>query len=611
MNLSPTSTADRAKCASPPPNRRSPIHMFTAEGGDVPVPGASTTNAGTAHPSSSSGRISVEQLCHAAPTPSSGRDDGRHLAAADRPYDHHHNNRTGPTGSPVQEPVDDDVHLAAQALGQLGAMSPIAGNSIDFMSRVTSYPLVNTALRMYQSSKASSRVMKYGAETMESSVKTLCRPVLNRLETNLVGLDDFACKQLDKIERHCKLSEGAPAWAVSSAVAPSVDCRLRKRTQQRRVLEEYDTGVPAPPTTTEALVATIPAVTTAETSAADASARTWWKQVLVGAGTGAVVFSEESMRRIKYCLDWLQYAAGHIQSQITTLREVIQSLQETVLGGGDGYGQPGEPAEAGVVGRRTIHPIVARLAKTKREVVQIMKKVISIISQYAGSALPAEARRHVRNLIMGLPSRWAAIDPRSSAPGSRSGTASPAALSSPLLSPAAVQARANPLVHSEANARKVLNFATESQLMLDNVSGVFQEIMGGAEGWRRTFRGLGFNVNTSVSADGDIMMAGIEGHGGVDARSTSSTPVSSSLYPTTPTTLSAAYKSSVPSPNLTLANIAEDRASGESSPKRNRVAGWTGEPSPVQSAWSDPMTTTDLRHTYAPTSTAGDMSTDT
>lgn len=90
--------------------------------------------------------------------------------------------------------------------------------SPDFVSRVTSLPLVGTALRAYEHGKASSRVVKvrlsplpcaympilrqYGAEMMESSVKNISRPVIDRLPVDVNQLDEFACRQLDRVCLH-------------------------------------------------------------------------------------------------------------------------------------------------------------------------------------------------------------------------------------------------------------------------------------------------------------------------------------------------------------------------------------------------------------------------
>lgn len=42
-------------------------------------------------------------------------------------------------------------------------------------------------------------VGQYGAEMVESSVKTISRPVIDRLPVNVNQLDEFACRQLDRV----------------------------------------------------------------------------------------------------------------------------------------------------------------------------------------------------------------------------------------------------------------------------------------------------------------------------------------------------------------------------------------------------------------------------
>ncbi|KAJ1989162.1 transcriptional regulator opi1 [Dimargaris cristalligena] len=540
MAASPTAPPRTSPPASPKEDfatsRRSPIQVLTLASEGVPASSASSPIV------SAKSRISVMDLCHASNSLPSTL------------------STTAPVFLDTTTHHDAEVQLAAQALGQLGGCATVlpAGCSDDFMSRVSNYPLVNTALRFYQTSKANSRVVKYGAETMEYSVKSICRPVLDRFEPNLADLDDFACKQLDKIERHYRTNSTSEVVAldpvpISQAVStatrspPMGPANIRKRTNLRRAQEEDEAARYHPlnhfPTTStvgetlmdtdepqQALVTRFPqdpAHRHTEGDHRDSNPsnqpRTWWQQVLVGAGTGALVFSEDSMRRIKYCLDWLQYAANHIQLQINTLREVILTLQQTLMGNPAPAPQGEEDDHPGAVMRRTMSPVLSRLAKTKREIVMTMKKVISIMSQYAGSALPAEARRHVRTLIMSLPNRWAVIDPHS-APGSRSGSASPAFSASPSLSPAFSShlhpgARINPIAHSEANARKILNFATESQVVLNNVTGVFTDIFEGAQGWRQTFRGLGFNVSAEEGGM-DTELSHLSSSSGVPTTST-------------------------------------------------------------------------------------------
>ncbi|KAH7880121.1 uncharacterized protein C8R40DRAFT_1166315 [Lentinula edodes] len=150
-----------------------------------------------------------------------------------------HSSMSLASSSTLLEDQDEDVRIAVRALGDmksgnfggslsktvatpasyLSSTSPISTTSIpsptlsslsissisnhdaqlepDFVSRMAHIPIVNGALRIYEQGKASSRVVKYGAEIMESGVKTISKPVIDRLPTG--QLDEFACRQLDRV----------------------------------------------------------------------------------------------------------------------------------------------------------------------------------------------------------------------------------------------------------------------------------------------------------------------------------------------------------------------------------------------------------------------------
>ncbi|KAI7863635.1 hypothetical protein BDF14DRAFT_1336622 [Spinellus fusiger] len=65
-----------------------------------------------------------------------------------------------------------------------------------FIHRVSNIPLVHSALRAYESSKASSSVVKYGAEMVES----LAAPIYDKFGRRVLSdaVDEWGCKQLDK-----------------------------------------------------------------------------------------------------------------------------------------------------------------------------------------------------------------------------------------------------------------------------------------------------------------------------------------------------------------------------------------------------------------------------
>lgn len=120
-------------------------------------------------------------------------------------------------------------------------------SSKDFVSRVSRLPVVNTALKAYEHSKERSRVVKvrslvlaiycgkpecriqYGANLMESSVKTISRPVFDRLPVG--QLDEFACRQLDRVRISVIYTSslinltGYSAWVPGTKPQPIFRCR--------------------------------------------------------------------------------------------------------------------------------------------------------------------------------------------------------------------------------------------------------------------------------------------------------------------------------------------------------------------------------------------------
>ena len=114
-----------------------------------------------------------------------------------------------------------------------------------------------------------------------------------------------------------------------------------------------------------------------------------WQQLVVGAGsaagTTAAVVSEESMKCLKYCVSWLQYAIRHLGQQMGLLRNFLVSLATT----------------------KDQQPMI--LTSIKKDMVTTLRKVIDIITCYASNALPYQAKATIRGTILNLPSRWVKI----------------------------------------------------------------------------------------------------------------------------------------------------------------------------------------------------------
>ncbi|KAG8907667.1 hypothetical protein FRB99_002745 [Tulasnella sp. 403] len=298
------------------------------------------------------------------------------------------------------------------------------------LARVSHLPLVGRALQVYDYSKANSRVINYGAGLVESSVKTISRPVIDRLPVE--QLDEFACRQLDRLGKYGGKVESNEGIEIG-------DGRGRRRSREESG-EESGKGE----------------------QQIEVANRSSWQTVLVEASGISAAISEENMKRLKYCLQWLQYATGRIDQQISVLQRFLSSL-ESELGGNPGAVVP-------VGSMRT-------LKEVKRDVVATVRQVVEVMSKYAGGALPEQARATVRSIILLLPERWASAMQQQEAEMHTNGT----------------QGGGNEVTASMAEraARRVLTLATESLEMMRGATGVFKESLDRAEAWVERLRIIG------------------------------------------------------------------------------------------------------------------------
>jgi len=182
----------------------------------------------------------------------------------------------------------------------------------------------------------------------------------------------------------------------------------------------------------------------------------------------------------------LQYATAHLDHQITVLRDFIASLHR--------HHPADSRSNALVTASASAH-----LTQIKCDVVDTIRKVVDVVSKYAGAALPDQAKKYVRQSILGLPVKWAsAIEGgarrgRSESvastidDGERMGmnqgseqastsAASPSSATNPALGP------------TEDAAERVLTFAVESLEMLKSVTQIFGDSVEKAEAYVLSLR---------------------------------------------------------------------------------------------------------------------------
>ncbi|KAI8055511.1 transcription factor Opi1-domain-containing protein [Syncephalis plumigaleata] len=413
---------------------------------------------------------------------------------------------TGDAASIYDNPTTEEEMAAIAALGNLRRGEPTMYaeedktdtpdvpivNGEDFISRVANIPLVKSTIRFYDKSKANSRVVKYGAEMMESSMKTISQPVLNRLEPRLGQLDEFACRQLDKFQGSNSTvvvnRDGDTAYSTD-VYTDEVTGNNELRHRSTANTQQSDHEMSAQQTTDNQM-----AVTSTGNNSIVAAERTpqrsRWQKLLVeastAAGAGAAALSEEGMRSLKYCLEWLSYAVRHIEHQIYLLRSFIASIT-------DGVSESQNANQEATPSNAVVHPNTNTLATIKREVVETLRKVVEVIGRYAGACLPREARSTVRSFILGLPSRWASLNSDLSAVSSMVSSPCQSPLLTPTTPPSMMLPGSHPQLTPTDSANRVLALATESLLMLKSVADVFGETKDRAEVLVDRLRSMGYS----------------------------------------------------------------------------------------------------------------------
>ncbi|KAF7371235.1 hypothetical protein MSAN_00759200 [Mycena sanguinolenta] len=161
------------------------------------------------------------------------------------------------------------------------------------------------------------------------------------------------------------------------------------------------------------------------------SQRSRWQAVLLEAGGLSAALSDESMRRLRYCLSWLQYATQHIDAQILILRDFIASLHPHPIpppGSTSGLAistqrdaDDHDPARPPPPAPELTPDHLRTLSHLRSDIVHTIRQVVGVVSKYAGGALPEPARGRVRGFILDLPRRFGEGGGAATSPGGWSG----------------------------------------------------------------------------------------------------------------------------------------------------------------------------------------------
>lgn len=258
------------------------------------------------------------------------------------------------TSASISYAVADDAEMSEKGLGEAeldveGAGEQGANGNEDprFMARVSQLPIVSGGLEWYERSKANSRVVKvrqalfhavlstagfsrfsrsprtqYGAGLVESSFSAVSRPIANTPLGR--ATDEFACRQLDRIGAPgASPGRKSPASAntrqLSTDASPTEDdgqpASQRPKLDQRASSSSTVAGGAG-----GGQVATLPG-----------SQRSRWQTVLLEAGGLGAAVSEESLKSLRYCLQWLLVRPSSAQVERTP--HSLVAVRHTVRNG--------------------------------------------------------------------------------------------------------------------------------------------------------------------------------------------------------------------------------------------------------------------------------------
>jgi hypothetical protein len=120
-------------------------------------------------------------------------------------------------------PAVENILINTVEASEVGSSTPRAG----FVERMTSVPLVTATWdqigRVYASGRDSNRILRFGANTMEYSV----RLVAGTFEPQLRSLDDYAGRQLEFIgNRSRSVVEGIAGWTLTAEIQTKLESTI-------------------------------------------------------------------------------------------------------------------------------------------------------------------------------------------------------------------------------------------------------------------------------------------------------------------------------------------------------------------------------------------------
>jgi len=129
---------------------------------------------------------------------------------------------------------------------------------------------------------------------------------------------------------------------------------------------------------------------------------TWHSRLIMSTSGLSIAMSEESLRRLKYCLSWIRWANVHIGNTVNSLTITMEKYErKTNDNTGDSHMQDSSSSHE----TEDRSQLAAKVGLLRSDVVKTLRDVTDTVSRYAGGSLPENARALVRRHLTSLPQR--------------------------------------------------------------------------------------------------------------------------------------------------------------------------------------------------------------
>ncbi|SMR59971.1 unnamed protein product [Zymoseptoria tritici ST99CH_3D1] len=183
--------------------------------------------------------------------------------------------------------------------------------------------------------------------------------------------------------------------------------------------------------------------------------RSWSSQVFVTTSGLSVALSTTSRHSLRFCLNMLSHAFANVEHLTRALSIALNQYEGNRQHHVDGAALEKGPRPATPDQNENARQLANDIRHCCDQIMQTLKYVVDHVNNYAGGALPANAREFVRAQLMSLPQRWRLV---SDGPQSSESDTS-------------------------RHAQRMIAFATEGLDMITQVSGVLKATLESAERW--------------------------------------------------------------------------------------------------------------------------------